>query len=109
MSKNININDISKKDYESLIIALKSLPNSDKLLYSLKELLAKMKKKPNIELDEIYKSSTYEIEMKYLMDFLANKNLLKIKFERDFSGRQIRDYHTLVLSTSFKDFLKMEI
>ncbi|HEY4628206.1 MAG TPA: hypothetical protein VIH02_02875 [Flavobacterium sp.] len=108
-SLDINIKDISKKDYQKLISALKSKPNSDKLLFSLKELLNNVKLDSNQDIETIYKTSTYEVEMKSLIAHLSDENLLRLKLERTYKNGQIQDSHKLVLTPSFKDFLKMEI
>jgi hypothetical protein len=108
-SLNINVNEISKKDFQKLISTLKSKSNSEKLLFSLKELLDILKNDSKQDLEKIYRSATYDIEMKALIEHLTNENLLRIKFERNYTNGQSYDLNIIVLTPSFKDFLKMEI
>lgn len=108
-SLNVNVNEISKKDFQKLISNLKTRPNNEKFLFSLKELIDILKKEPKQDLEKIFKSSTYDTEMRALVAHLINKNLLKTNFERNYIDGQIYENTILILSPSFKDFLKMEI
>lgn len=108
-SKNIDVNldEISKKDYNALIHYLKSQPEKEKLIYSLKELIIALKKDINIEKQHMDKKTTYEYAMKSLIIILENRKLLKITEE--YSNSKNKWTTEFRLSRSFKDFLKMDI
>jgi len=108
-SKNldINLNDISKNDFNILLSQINSQGNKKKLLYSLKELINSIKKDINIESDEIFKIATYENDMINLIEILRSRELLKII--KEFNPQKNKVTEEFHLSRSFEDFLKMEI
>lgn len=107
-SKNLNVGvtEISEKDYEDLLTFLNTKENKEKLLYSLKELIGKLKKDPKSHASIIYKTATYEKEMAELITYLVNRNHLKTTRYR--ASNDIA-YDGFALGTSFKDFLKREV
>lgn len=105
---NVNIADISKKDYEQTIKTLRSNKDSEKLIFSFKELIDMLRKNINILVNDIYELATYQSEMKHLISILASENLLKVKSNLVFEDEQIVDQKILELGRSFKDFLKIE-
>lgn len=108
-SKNtkINISDISKKDYIILTNFLKSKSDKEKLLYSLNELIQMLKNNPRIGIYEIYKNSTYEHEMRMLVQYLYDLKLMSSTSYRTENG--LSTYEALKMGTSFKEFLEIEI
>lgn len=101
---NFSISDISKKDYNNLIDFLNTKSNKEKLIFSLKELISKLKNDPKTSIETIYSSSTYEKDMQTLVYFLEERNLLKRK--NLYYENSTMTYQGFELSTSFKDFLE---
>jgi hypothetical protein len=107
-SLDVNVNEISKKDFNQLVSHLRNQPNSEKLLFSLKELISILNKNNDIEVENVRSSVTYREDMEILLTYLSKQNLLKTK--RDVWDKQKSNYvNKLEMSKSFKDFLKMEI
>jgi hypothetical protein len=108
-SKNLDIDldDISKNDFNMLLSQINSQGNKKKLLYSLKELINSINKDNAIESDEIFKIATYESDMKNLIEILKNRELLKIT--ENFNPQNHKSTMEFKLSRSFEDFLKMKI
>lgn len=104
-SLNLTTSDISQKDFEDLLASINSRNNKEKLQFSLHELITILKKNINITVNELIKSSTYEDEMRALLDILKEKNLVKANY--DYRLETYDDF--LTLSKSFEDFLNMEI
>jgi|GEM_PF-6161355 len=107
-SKNLNLNvsDISEKDYKNLLHYLNTQPNKEKLLFSLKELIENLKNDPKKSINHIYQTATYEHDIKTLINVLISRKLLK---ETRYTDENHNAYIGLGLSTSFKDFLSMTI
>ena len=107
-SLDVNVNEISKKDFNQLVSHLKNQPNGEKLLFSLKELISMLKKNNDIEVENVRLSVTYREDMEILLTYLSKQNLLKTK--RDVWDKEKSNYiNKFDMSKSFKDFLKMEI
>jgi hypothetical protein len=109
-SKNLKIDipTISQKDYDSLLGFLNTQANKEKLLFSLKEFIDKIRTDKNISNILVYNTATYEQDMRQLIDFLIKRNLIKM-VRRRANDNSISTYEGFEMGTSFKDFLKMEI
>lgn len=103
---NIDISKISEKDYNDFISFIVSQPNSEKLKFSLNELITFLKSNSKMETDDIYRKATYEADMKSLTDHLVKRNLLKLS-EREYSQTKRGYVNNFEISKSFKDFLTM--
>lgn len=106
-SLKIDIADISKKDYDSLLSFLNSKEAKEKLLYSLNELINMLKKNDKIPTNTIYKGATYEHEMRMLIQYLYELKLISSIRYQNIDNRS--SYDGLKMGTSFKDFLKMDL
>ena len=105
-SLKIDIDEISKKDYNKLLNFLNSKESKEKLLYSLKELINMLKKNDKIGTYMIYTEATYEHEMKMLIKYLHELKL--VSEARYLNNDNLSSYDGLKMGTSFKDFLKIE-
>ena len=107
-SKNldIKISDISKKDYNTLLSYINSQQNKEKLLFSLKELMDKLKENIEIGVYEVKSSATYQEDMNELISLLERFNLLK---PEEIWINDNRSTYIFKISPSFNDFLKMNI
>lgn len=103
----INLDDISKKDYSDLMRYLKTQPEKEKLLYSFKELVTELRKNRSIEKHEMDQKTTYDHAMNHLWVILENRKLLKLTEE--FNRTKNKWATEFRLSKSFDDFLTMSI
>lgn len=108
-SKNldINVDEISRKDFDSILLYISSQPNKDKLLFSFKEFINAFKKGGEVEREQLYKGATYEHEMKLLVDYFARANFLKIDYR--YNNITKNNGYLIDLSKSIKDILLMDI
>jgi hypothetical protein len=104
---NIEMRDISQKDYDDLLSYINSRGNKEKLLYSLREFISELKKDRNSDEEDIYKKATYNHEMKILVAILIERKLLeKVNFYHSTKNKHALKYK---LSKSFEDILKMDL
>lgn len=104
---NINVKEISQKDFDILLSELNSQNNKEKFLYSLKELINALKIDLKIDKDDLFQLATYDHEMELLLKILSERKLIELK--STFSTRKGRHVYAFELSHSFEDFLNMEI
>mgnify|MGYP000039874004 FL=1 len=104
----IDISKISEKDYNDLISLIVLQNNSEKLRFSLKELIGFLKEEPDLETHIIYNKATYSDDMSALIGHLKNSNLIKFKNTLYNSARGQYN-QKLELSQSFKDILTMNL
>ncbi|PRX43109.1 hypothetical protein [Salegentibacter salegens] len=100
----IDISEISKKDYQLLLDEINSRADKEKIRYSLKQFIDEFKKNHKITKFQILNSATYEHEMKSLLEILQNRKLLKTKnkYQNGFTTEFFE------LNKSFEDILKLK-
>lgn len=103
---NVDIEDISQKDYDNILIYLNSQKNKEKFIFTFKEFLNALKKDITINRDDLYKIATYEHEMTLLIKYLEQQKLLKVVHR--YSPTNSSYAYEFDLSKSITDFLKME-
>lgn len=104
----INVSEISQKDFDDFVNFLRTQPNSEKLRYSFKELILAMKKDSSLELDDLYEDATYEQEMETVINHLLDRNLLSLSGQF-YNKNKERHVSMFDMSKSFQDFLKMDL
>nr|WP_321412202.1 hypothetical protein [uncultured Allomuricauda sp.] len=102
----INIEDISRKDYNRLLSYLNNKEDKEKLRYSLKELIQNLKDDLNINFETIIEQATYSHQMQELFDILKSRNLIDLK--RAYVPNSDRYVNKIFLSKSFEDILKLQ-
>ncbi|MFN0291201.1 hypothetical protein [Pedobacter helvus] len=109
-SRNLDatISEISRKDYDTVLNYINASSTKEKLKFSFRELLGILKKKPNIDVPEVYSSATYKASMENLISYLASENLLKTYSTIELKQGRGESVTKFEFSPSFKDFLNID-